>query len=331
MNRILLAALTIAIVSCKDSPSIKNIETSKDKIVSQNQEVAIDAELFLETKCYTCHNPKATENEVMAPPMVAIKAQYLREHSSKKSFADAIWSFLEEPTKEKVQLNGALKRFGLMPYQKYSEKEIRLISNYIFDYQIEEPFWFKKHWENGHEEKNYYQTGKKIKHASNEDGNDQMEKGLLYAQSTQKVLGKNLMLNIQKNGVEAALEFCNERAYPLTDSMATVYNAKIKRVTDKPRNPKNQANNKELEYIDYFKTKIKNDESFEPILVKENDSTHFYSPIVTNTMCLNCHGIPKTNIKPNVSFSINKKYPYDKAIGYKENEVRGIWSISFKE
>ena len=62
-----------------------------------------------------------------------------------------------------------------------------------------------------------------------------LEKGKLYTQSTQKILGKNLMQNLQKNGSVAAVEFCNERAYPLTDSMAIIYNAKIKRVTDKPR------------------------------------------------------------------------------------------------
>lgn len=158
-----------------------------------------------------------------------------------------------------------------------------------------------------------------------------LEKGKMIAQSTQKVLGKNLMLNIQKNGPVGAVEFCNEKAYPLTDSMAIVHHAKIKRVTDKPRNINNKASDKELEYIEFFKSKINNNESYEPIVTNENGKTHFYSPIVTNTMCLNCHGVPKTNIDPKVTQLLNDKYPYDEAIGYKENEVRGIWSISFKD
>ena len=78
-----------------------------------------------------------------------------------------------------------------------------------------------------------------------------LEKGKMYAQTTQKVLGKNLMLNIQKNGPLGAVAFCNEKAYPLTDSMAIVHNAKIKRVSDKPRNQNNKASKKELEYIDF--------------------------------------------------------------------------------
>lgn len=158
-----------------------------------------------------------------------------------------------------------------------------------------------------------------------------LEKGKMYAQTTQKVLGENLMFQLQQNGAVAALEFCNEKAYPLTDSMAIVHHAKIKRVSDKPRNTNNLANENELEYIEFFKSKIHNNESYEPILTNENGITDFYSPIVTNTMCLNCHGVPGTNIDPKVTQILNDKYPYDQATGYKENEVRGIWSISFKD
>ncbi|APQ16076.1 Tll0287-like domain-containing protein [Maribacter hydrothermalis] len=156
-----------------------------------------------------------------------------------------------------------------------------------------------------------------------------LEKGKNYAQSTQKILGKNLMASLQKNGAVGAVEFCNEKAYPLTDSMAVVHNAKIKRVSDKPRNANNQASENELEYIEFFKSKINNKESYEPIVENNNGKINYYSPIVTNTMCLNCHGIPETNIDPKVTQILNDRYPYDQATGYKENEVRGIWSITF--
>ena len=158
-----------------------------------------------------------------------------------------------------------------------------------------------------------------------------LERGKMYAQSTQKVLGKNLMFSLQNSGAVGAVEFCNEKAYPLLDSMAVVHNAKIRRVSDKPRNPNNKASNKELNYIEFFKSKIKNNESYEPVLTNEDGNRNFYLPIITNTMCLNCHGIPGTSIDPKVTLLLNDKYPYDQATGYKENEVRGIWSISFKD
>jgi hypothetical protein len=57
---------------------------------------------------------------------------------------------------------------------------------------------------------------------------------------------------------------------------------------------------------------------------------HFYYPIVTNSMCLSCHGTEK-DIAPEVAKRIIKFYPMDKATGYAENQVRGIWSITFKQ
>lgn len=331
MKNALLILSVMLMVSCKDSPNSKFKVIAENESDAETQQPANEGKKLLEAKCYVCHNPESDENNALAPPMAAIKARYSKDHSTKESFSDAIWNFVEKPTNEKVKMKGALNRFGLMPFQSFDEKQIRKISDYIFDYQIEEPEWFKQHWEQNHGEKNYHQKGKMMNGSLNMSKQNLMERGMTYAQSTQKVLGKNLMSSLQKYGAVAAVEFCNERAYPLTDSMAIIYNAKIRRVTDKPRNIKNLATEKELEYIDLFKAKIKNNETYEPILISENGMTHFYTPIVTNTMCLNCHGTPLTNIDQKVAQIINDKYPYDKAIGYNENEVRGIWSITFND
>jgi hypothetical protein len=59
---------------------------------------------------------------------------------------------------------------------------------------------------------------------------------------TKQELGKNLMQAIQTKGTAGALEFCNIKALPITDSMSNVLNASIKRVSDLERNPKNKAN-----------------------------------------------------------------------------------------
>ncbi len=151
-----------------------------------------------------------------------------------------------------------------------------------------------------------------------------------YAQSTQKELGKNLMAAIQKEGTLGAMEFCNVQAYPLTDSMAVVHKAKIKRVSDKPRNPANQANDEELGYIESFKNTIASGNEVEPIMTEENGQVHFYSPITTNAMCLQCHGKPEEQIQPATMAKLQDLYPADQAIGYTEDEVRGIWAIVFE-
>ncbi|MEC3964188.1 DUF3365 domain-containing protein [Flagellimonas halotolerans] len=158
---------------------------------------------------------------------------------------------------------------------------------------------------------------------------DYAEMGMSYAQETQKVLGKALMGTIQNKGVKEAVVFCNEKAYPLTDSMATKFNARIKRVSDKPRNPNNKANATELAHIETFKKAIVSGDSIAPILDKANGEVYFYYPIVTKGLCLNCHGSPEKNIAPEVLTHLSEFYPEDKAVGYGPDEVRGIWSIVF--
>lgn len=155
------------------------------------------------------------------------------------------------------------------------------------------------------------------------------EIGSNYAKSTQKELGTNLMAAIQKEGTLGALEFCNVQAYPLTDSMAVVHHAKIKRVSDKPRNPFNQANDEELGYIEAFKNMIATGDTVEPIINDENGQMYFYSPITTNAMCLQCHGKPEEQIQPATMAKLQELYPADEAVGYTDNELRGIWAITF--
>ena len=80
--------------------------------------------------------------------------------------------------------------------------------------------------------------------------------GLDMAFSTKKQLGKNLMGTMKKKGTKEALQFCNLKAMPLTDSMGLVHQARIKRVSDKTRNPNNKANKTELKSMETFKNML---------------------------------------------------------------------------
>ena len=113
--------------------------------------------------------------------------------------------------------------------------------------------------------------------------------------------------------------------------MSLVYNATIKRVSDKPRNKNNKASLNELKYINTFKTIIVSKKEPQPIIEETNDSVNFYYPITTTALCLQCHGQPQQEIKSKTLQSIKALYPDDQAIGYGINEVRGIWSITFNK
>ncbi|TDU40460.1 uncharacterized protein DUF3365 [Gelidibacter sediminis] len=169
----------------------------------------------------------------------------------------------------------------------------------------------------------------KIPALTNFDTVSYADRGLKYALNTQAVLGNNLMKAIESSGTSGALTFCNEKAYPLTDSMAKLQKVNLKRVTDKPRNPDNQANAAELEHIETFKEIIANQELPNPMISESGGKVLVYYPILTNSMCLQCHGKPNKNIASSTLSKLKILYPEDKAIGYGVNEVRGLWSVTF--
>lgn len=144
---------------------------------------------------------------------------------------------------------------------------------------------------------------------------------------TQAVLAKNLTNAIGSAGTEYALEFCNTKAIHLTDSMAQALHAGLKRVTDKPRNATNQADESELEIINQAKEKLQKGEQPEPVIMEKNGKIVGLYPIMTNQMCLQCHGKKDTDIKVVTMKKLNALYPQDKATGYAANEVRGMWVV----
>ncbi|WP_276977654.1 DUF3365 domain-containing protein [Flavobacterium filum] len=311
------------LASCQNGK--KDYQTVEEQNTIASTFDPLEAKKLMETHCYLCHSPTADENQGrIAPPMVAIKAHYIdKSKFSKEEFIAEMKSFVENPSEEKVHLKGAFKRFGLMPKQTFPDGSIEKIAAFMYDYQIEEPTWFKAHWE-GHGNENWTQSGKKLEEV--DEIKTYADIGLDYALGTKKVLGKNLMEAIQQKGTIEALTFCNHQAIPLTDSMATHFKATIKRVSDKYRNPNNKANAEELNYIAQFKKELAEKKESKPIALEKGDKIQFYYPIETNTMCLQCHG---KQIKPEVQRQILKLYPKDLAIGYDESEVRGIWSITF--
>jgi nitrate reductase cytochrome c-type subunit len=158
-------------------------------------------------------------------------------------------------------------------------------------------------------------------------GTDYLALGKSIATETQAVLAKKLMGAINKGRTEYALAFCNTNALTLTDSMAHALSARIKRVSDKPRNAGNQANEIELAYIQVLKNRMASGEQPEAKMNEIEGKMVGFFPIVTNQMCMQCHGKAEVNIKAATLQKINKLYPDDKATGYSDNEVRGLWVI----
>lgn len=333
MKKFAFALSILVIVSaCKDS---KN-ESGQD-MVSVKQSNSHPGKKLIETNCYVCHSPTVGHDDGrIAPPMEAVKRHYKTKEISKEQFVEDIQAWIKMPSEDKTKMPGAIRNYGLMPYTPFPEETIALIADYMYDNKLEVPEWFEDHFnqERGRGMGRGNGRGQGMgmgrgKHQNQQK--DYADLGLQYALSTKAQLGKNLLATIQKKGTVAAVTFCNEKAYALTDSMAKIHNANIKRVSDKPRNQNNQANLKELAHILTFKKQVENKAEVSPIVEQQGDKVNFYYPITTNSMCLQCHGEPEKQIHSETLSTLKQLYPNDKAIGYDVDQVRGIWSITFNK
>lgn len=151
--------------------------------------------------------------------------------------------------------------------------------------------------------------------------------GQKIASDAQKVLGKNLTNAIDRGGSEYAVDFCNTHAIRLTDSVSSSLSIALKRVSDRFRNPANAANSDEEAIIRQMREQLVNGDIPEGTLRKTNEKVIGYYPIITNAMCLQCHGSATADIQSITLKKLQELYPEDKATGYTTNEIRGLWVV----
>ncbi len=134
----------------------------------------------------------------------------------------------------------------------------------------------------------------------------------------------SLQKAIAQNGFEGAVSYCNVQALSLTN----VYKSEdvtIKRVSTQFRNHGNAPDSLEREVLKRLAAIQK------PELVRISvNEVHYFKPIIIQPMCLACHGDPQKDMQPTVVQAINHLYPDDRAINYKEGDLRGAWHIIFR-
>lgn len=323
---VMLLGFCLLMIGCKEGNKDKT-EYLKNPSAKKTTEIAKQhpGKSIMERECYICHNPKAPQESMIAPPMIAIKDYYIGDNTTKEQFTEDLIKWVNDPEQES-KMPDALFEFGSMPYIPYHADVIAQIAEYIYDYDIERPNWYDEALKEGEGKSKMFKRSIISKEIL--DANTNM--GMTHAMAAKTVLGKNLVQAIGEKGTIGAIEFCSTRALEITDSVSVMNNAIITRVTDKPRNPKNTANEEELGYITYFKKLVAAGKDPKPIVKSEDGEVDFYYPITTNTMCLQCHGKPEEEIAQETLVTLKLLYPQDKAIGYQDNEVRGIWSINFE-
>ncbi|UCE93630.1 MAG: DUF3365 domain-containing protein [Flavobacteriaceae bacterium] len=156
------------------------------------------------------------------------------------------------------------------------------------------------------------------------------ERGDQIVQKTTAELSGNLTSKMKEGGIPLAVEYCNTAALPLTSKISEAEKVSIKRTSLKTRNPLNDPSEEELKVLKKFSSRIKKNASPEPIVqIDQSGKPHYYAPILVEKKCLMCHGTVDKELSKNADSIIKSFYPNDLAVGFKEGDLRGIWSISF--
>ena len=152
--------------------------------------------------------------------------------------------------------------------------------------------------------------------------------GDIVVARTFDTLRNSLLSAIQAKGFAYAIEFCNEKVSPLM----AVYSdtVKVRRTSFRHRNPDNKPDSLEASILENWDRQVRQGEKPQPGLVRENGKVHYFKPIQTQGMCLNCHGAPVKNIQPATQSAIKNRYPNDLAIDFEEGDLRGGWHLIFE-
>lgn len=165
-----------------------------------------------------------------------------------------------------------------------------------------------------------------MKPISAEKNKAMMETGRSISAETQNILLQNVAQAIKEGGTAHAVEFCNIAAIPLTDSVSAIRHTQIQRLSDKNRNPDNAIRSEEDQNA--WQRIQSGEEDF--INQNHQGEVYYYKAIHTQLpACLQCHGTA-ADISPETREVIAGKYPHDKAIGYLQGDLRGMWKIKLK-
>jgi cytochrome c553 len=152
INLIKLLKLTLVllfITSCSNK-DLKQHNISLNNIVQNND--TIKALSLLELKCYSCHSISSnSHNEIIAPPLAAVKHRYLRSYPNKEEFVNAMSQWIQEPKEENALMRGAVQKFKVMPYLLVSQAEAKVIATFIYENDLSSPSWFQEHFNQEHQ------------------------------------------------------------------------------------------------------------------------------------------------------------------------------------
>jgi len=148
-------------------------------------------------------------------------------------------------------------------------------------------------------------------------------------------MGKTLKMHMKQNmkagGPTQAAAFCSNEARGIAKKVNAGYEkgTSVKRISLKYRNPADKPTADEAKVLQELHTTFDANKTVPKMFVKEVSKNHYkvYKPIFINKgVCLTCHGMDDVR-DDNAYKLIQAKYPDDKAVGYKNGDLRGAFVV----
>jgi hypothetical protein len=138
---------------------------------------------------------------------------------------------------------------------------------------------------------------------------------------------------IENTGTESAVVFCNKEAPAIAEEASKRSGWKIARTSLRLRNEASAPDDYERKVMTEFVARIASGEPAASLkradIVEQNGERIFryVQAIPTGELCLSCHG---SDLKPTVSTKIHALYPADQATGFRQGDMRGVFTLSKK-
>ncbi len=125
---------------------------------------------------------------------------------------------------------------------------------------------------------------------------------------------------LELTGPAAAMSFCHLDANAIIQRMARNEGIAAGRTSDRLRNRVNAPRSWAAPIVAAHAAQRAQD--VDGFAVDLGDKIGVLRPIVEQPMCATCHG-PAERLAPGVGLALHERYPADRAVGFKDGEIRG--------
>jgi hypothetical protein len=144
-----------------------------------------------------------------------------------------------------------------------------------------------------------------------------------------------LQERIASDGPEAAISYCRLEALPLTSRVAEEFPSvkKVRRTALRIRNPANAPDATDRSVLEQWLASWNPSAPPQPMTKEYTaaDGTkelRYYRPVPVMATCLACHG-SGDQIPANVRAALQRDYPQDEAVDFREGDLRGAIVVTF--